>query len=1632
MANEFQNSPIQASLEGLKSQLSQMDVQIVERIDTAFRQLQEAQRTQVARGRETGGSRSTATALPELKAEQEAVDAQVVSYKELNELIAQRIKLETQAASAAKKTADATNSTSADASVASRTRASRTAVAAETGAGSGTSVEMWLAEQRAAQAAAQQRAESESHRMGQRSRWTTTSPEAQSTASAISSVKTEALARANTQLAAAEAAALAPSRQMAETLSQTAEAEERAAQAARNEVEALAQMANEQRQAAMAAEQLAAGEDLARAAIQRAAMAMDEYDDSLMRSGALSSSAIQAMAKGTITARELGNQVVETIGKFGLWAGAAGALYGTLGLLDEIKDGAVGVSSSVTALGRFLPASTYNPGQARQEIVQQGKETATPLDQVGDTAQQFSKVLKNQGDVFTATHVALTAAKLDNISLANSYEYLTAIMQESGVSASKLPGIFDQITAAQDKVGARVSVMLPAVAGAIGAVQGAGGNASQLIGLQALTSIRTGFQGATIANMFRQGAGNYYNQASERGIRSRFGINPNEGFTQALIQAIQKSPSLTNVERQTLAGGFFGTRYGPRAAPLFRSSNKELDEALDQTKAGKYPGFANKQLGNAMSQTNNQLAMLKVNLQAIGAELTGSNLTSPFGALLSVINGILQATGDLIHAWDELPGPVKEFGSDLALVAGSIAMIRKFNLGSMMAGNNPVTSKVSSYLSRSPEKTLEMNATEYMGNLSGAIKSQLQSALSRQMSSSLELAAAQNEMAVLTEQGEAGSKAYQAAQARAAAAFTSMKGAESDVAAYAGLGDKESLAKFKAGYMANPEAQAKAGLGGSGAAGGAAAGALTGDSAKVEAALTGQASAETGVTAALDRQTAATTRVIATTEEQAIAEEELSMEIAGTSTAMTLLMSGVEMAGAALSFMASNAIPLAIGAFVAFDAAKASLAATKQNEDSGLKRALNSTTAAGAMAGANQYMHGQVMHLPLIGSIGLPEVGGGDMAAGMALYRQQIGKFKAEQEGMSASDTLLGGTVNPDERAGNWKAAYKAFQGDKSLQAQDPGQYSKTSSYLYKKVEGADVTGGKGSNPFEMWEQAGQSLQNQLEPMMQSMGDAAKVFGTTQGTMKSLAMGYMYTVEKFGNNPSDTQAFQILAQAQSDLVNALEKQVEDIQGLAEGATSNKGQTGDYQQGLSDVSKALTQAKSAMSLADKLPGANGVKERDALTELMGQYYTKRQSLISGLLGNLSAQGDVSVAAVQGVGPAADLQRAQVQLQSYESQLSSAKKMGADATTVDELLAKVGQQSVTVLQDRISYYQQLSQALTSYQQGATANPVAQEQIAVSQLSALYSKLVASGDTDQTQLLSILGQKRAAIMQGISDQISNEQSQAQSSLSQSDIGQPQQVQLANAVGSAQKQLAYIQSLPKNEVNPQTLYSAWNNLYQAQGAMAQFIIQQGQSMIAAEGALAEGETFSPTQMAADALKYAKELLAYDKAHNQPAATIKSDMAGVAAAMKANTEAGWQEQESTIEFLASTYQITGATEIQRLQKLEKTMKKAHASYQDIQQVAQEIWNLEYGNTGDLNLNTGSMHLPSTYEVKSAIMGGKNANRRTTTAGLLADVQTHVNLIVNVNKGGDTRKVIDAIQTGLGTSVNGLMQAAGN
>jgi hypothetical protein len=225
--------------------------------------------------------------------------------------------------------------------------------------------------------------------------------------------------------------------------------------------------------------------------------------------------------------------------------------------------------------------------------------------------------------------------------------------------------------------------------------------------------------------------------------------------------------------------------------------------------------------------------------------------------------------------------------------------------------------------------------------------------------------------------------------------------------------------------------------------------------------------------------------------------------------------------------------------------------------------------------------------------------------------------------------------------------------------------------------------------------------------------------------------------------------------------------------------------------------------------------------------------------------------------------------------------------------------------------------------------------------------------------------------------------------------------------------------------------LDSAIYSLNQAMQSNAQTIEQDAQGLIDANTALAQSQTLDPVQQALDALKgdeaKLKTIKRSDyKSPSEYLAAVKNQQAAVNNDRTKAQQALLSQDQATLQYEYTTQQIGSD---QYLKGLEALLKLKKLSLAERQQLETQIYQL--GQSTAVDLNVGSIKLPTSYEVRSAIARASHGRLGQVAGGVNANVTSNVKIAIVVNKNADVRKVTDAIGKALDTNVQGIAQAAG-
>lgn len=476
-------------------------------------------------------------------------------------------------------------------------------------------------------------------------------------------------------------------------------------------------------QAAVAAQQLAHAQD---EALQRSlalgntsqrvntvfaeqARAIGLADNAYTRHGYLTSEFIQAAAKGQVTFSQLGTQVGGTIAKFAGWTAAATAVYGVVGAMSAMYQGAIQSASGVGLLNRVttqeLPGGSQELQQRFRDL---SRQFNLPMEDVVQGVYGSAKA--TGGDLpqaLKAAEQALFGVKVGELSAADSTRYLQAIMRGFGADASSLPAIFDSINQAQNRFGGSTGDMIAGVAKAAGIFKLAGGSYQELISLITTGSKVTGATGTEVATAISRSASRSLTPQGADALRN-VGLDPNQRFTELLAEASKKAQGGSPEEVNQIARALVpaGGQYARILAPMLQNRelyDKVLKEVRDNSK-----GSAGRELANALKQPDEQIKRLVVDLERLGSSLAQAGALNGLVLVVKTLDQALNLVNKFVETWNSLtPAPLRGLLTPLIEMAVILRALRRFDAGQSLpvarnAGGAYDTFRTG--LSRDPDK----------------------------------------------------------------------------------------------------------------------------------------------------------------------------------------------------------------------------------------------------------------------------------------------------------------------------------------------------------------------------------------------------------------------------------------------------------------------------------------------------------------------------------------------------------------------------------------------------------------------------------------------------------------------------------------------------------------------------------------------------------------------------------------------------------------------------------------------------------------------------------------------------------------------------------------------------------------
>lgn len=457
------------------------------------------------------------------------------------------------------------------------------------------------------------------------------------------------------------------------------------------------QLEGEIRARGLATDQLAARQRALTAAEQESinaertmAQVMAQNSAATARSGALTNEFVDAAKRGEVTVRELGNEVVGTIAKFGGWIVAGSAVYFAFNALTAVKKGAIDASSGVNELQRVV--NNVNSGEAQEGFRRLAEEFNVPITTAADAVYEMGKVFNNQNDAFEAAKQVLYAVKIGELDTAAASRYLISIINGFHLPASQMAKVLDQVNQAQNNFGVGTEDVLSGVAKAAGTFHQASGplkkygeDYNYLLALITTGVKVTGQTGATIGTAIARSP-NFLRRPSNQEILRQFGIDPNGPIETVYNEAFKKVKDLSGKQVQELAAGLAGPQYGARVFTGILSNYDEFQKVLKDTSPAKSQGSAQRELQRQLGGVDEQIGRLGVSLERLGAELAKSHFFDSLGLGLQTLNSMLDVVNALAEDFGKLPEPAQQLLAYLIQVSLLMKTLRRLNLGESIAG----------------------------------------------------------------------------------------------------------------------------------------------------------------------------------------------------------------------------------------------------------------------------------------------------------------------------------------------------------------------------------------------------------------------------------------------------------------------------------------------------------------------------------------------------------------------------------------------------------------------------------------------------------------------------------------------------------------------------------------------------------------------------------------------------------------------------------------------------------------------------------------------------------------------------------------------------------------------------------
>lgn len=1292
-----------------------------------------------------------------------------------------------------------------------------------------------------------------------------------------------------------------------------------------------------------------------------------EFTAAQVQGGAANAQFVQNLARGDVTLSEFGSQLGSTVGKFAQWTAAAAGIFAVIGLFTELYKGAKESSSGVDQLKRSIDG--LDTERAAVEIRALAHGLNIPIDEASEAIFKFSRTFPTLDDAVAAARVGLSALKVDTVALTESVPALTQVHQQFGVSAQGLATFFDTLDEAQRRYNARVGVTLAATQKSAAAMKDAGATLEQLVQIETYAARVTGQPGAQIGTALYRAASNFVQQPKAQNAIQNLGLDPHEASTEIgkfLLNAIKVAQDKSPQWRRELAIAIGGKQQGGKVfEPLLSGTDPKLLEEITSGPHAITPekakGSTQQELLDILEKPSERVKALKYDLEQLGGAFQSAGALAGPGVFLVGLTDSLNVVKQLLEGFNMLPQPVKELLTTLLEVSLVMKGLRATAFGSGLASATGLGFLGPSQASQASRA--ERAAQE--SSLAG-VQGLQGSTIAKEQSFRLQAAINEQQIKLAAEEEAAATTAEERA------------GIKSRIMAL----EAENVQLSQEGNLLLQEQEAQQVLANDlqmrinalRAGADPAAGFLPG------AIVTGGAAAATARGAAAEAGAAASSTDVAE-----LVGGAMFAKIAGIPALLSTGLSAL-MKGAIVGLVAD------IGAQLGGQIIGGGVGKTISGH----------STEIGAGAGIGFLAAGPFG--AAVGAATAPL-----LVHDASLIKEAIDGPKApDQTGLISAMTNLKNHLAPEilkAQTGELSPErLKQIQNTLSGMINDPGFSHFNGALKEMQTQLAEVSKGatEASRTLAQTKQFGryENIQNktpaQIGENVSTAALSATTIGASKGNVTSLTHDFDQLANQYGGG-GDKEALTKLKESESKLLEAAKKNGEDLADKAKVDPNVNSKTSDYKAAIAGIDSWTKSVQGGyQDLAEKLKSEEaGLKKAQTDQKLENTINQARPGTITS---TQVVKRDKEIAELEeGVkGNKIEATRLKKATEYETNQLKAARQAAAESAFTD-------------ISNAIDAKSNLAQAETTDKSAQLATALKADNEKLKLALELFGK--KSNEYDKA-LTEVLKEQQLIVEQTVTNiDVAGKLSASQVT----GTGANQDIQRAQINLNAQRQ--ELQALQAGGAEPNKIKAMQTQINEAENALGKNLLARAKTITDANAQIKAAGVQDPIAKARIELAAA---LADEKGLSGP--ELLQQQATVAQKKADISNLVTSERIAQLKSEYTMEKISANAEIQGLQQILATRKLSAAEKRSIQE---QIFQLQNATASGLELNTGSIKLPSIYEIRRAIAGGQGGVHGQMTV-------TNTNEIkITVSKHGDEHKVARVIDHALHTNVRAAMRAAG-